>query len=361
MKKLTCILLVLVLIFGLFALSGCGGTTADPKPSGGAVQTGNGVQYTAENPLVIRISFLNAPHDSSVRSGKKWAEMLDERSEGRIKLEVYPAGELGGARENFQAMQEGSLEMASLIPGTIAGFDKRFELSSLPGLFIDAETAKKFDREGFVGAEMDKYYEENGIIRLVKGEPNFYYFFTTDAAGLITNMAETADKKLRIPESPMLLEFFEKIGAKPTPMPWGEIYTGLQRNVIDGTVGNIIWSVAAQFHEVANNISLVPVQYSPSDWLFSKVAWERIPQDLQQIILDSIPDIQEYAEQSWFAEIDSNMEMMLKEGVKIIEIPVEEQLKWQKESYEIWKDYAVSIWGEEMVKRLETEILLLEE
>ena len=358
-KKFIKILFVLVLILGVVCLVGCGGKEQASTDSD-AGQDGSSEQYTAENPLVIRISFLNAPHDSSVRSGRKWAEMLAERSEGRIKLEVYPAGELGGARENFQAVQEGSLEMASLIPGTIAGFDRRLELSSLPGLFIDKDTAQKIDREGFVGQEMDKYYEENGIIRLVKGEPNFYYFFTTEQAGLITSMEEAKGKRLRIPESPMLLEFFEGIGAVPTPMPWGEIYTALQRNALDGTVGNIIWSVAAQFHEVARNISLIPIQYSPSDWLFSKVVWEKIPEDLQNIILETIPDIQEYAEQSWFDEIDSNMEMMRAEGVQIVDISEEEELQWQKQCHEIWRDYAVGVWGEEMVQRLEKEILQLE-
>lgn len=355
MKKLLSLVLILTLVFGAFALAGCGDSADDAAPDPDPVDEGE--QYTADDPLVIRISFLNAPTDASVNNARAWAEMLAERSEGRIQLEIFPAGELGGARENFQAMQDGSLEMASLIPGTVAGFEPRLELNCLPGLFIDAETAKQFDRDGFIGEAMTQYYEENGIIRLVGGEPNFYHFFTTDAAGAITNMAEMSGARLRIPESPMMLYFFEGAGATPTPMPWGEIYTGLQRNVIDGTVGNLIWSIAAQFHEVATNIALVPVQYTPSDWLFSKKAWDELPADLQQIILDSIPDYQAAAEAYWFAEIENNTEMLLAEGVQIIEISEADKLQWQQDCYEIWKDYVADVWGEEMLQRIEEEIL----
>lgn len=365
MKKVICVMLILVMGFAAFTLLGCEEAVEEPVEDIDDVDedvdeeiTDETEEYTAEDPLVIRISFLNAPDDSSVMSGRRWAEMLEERSDGRIILEVYPAGELGGARENFQAMQDGSLEMASLIPGTIAGFDDRLELNSLPGLFIDTETAQQFDRDGFIGEYMEQYYEENGIIRLVGGEPNFYYFFTTDEAGTITNMEEMEGARLRIPESPMMLHFFEGANATPTPMPWGEIYTGLQRNVIDGTVGNLIWSIAAQFHEVATNISLVPVQYTPSDWLFSKAVWDDIPSDLQQIILDSIPDIQEHAEESWVEEELSNIEMLEEQGVQIIEISEEDQIQWQQDSYEIWKDYVADVWGDEMLERIEEEILV---
>lgn len=361
MKNIIGILLMLIMIFSAFSLVGCDEAVEEPIDDVEEVDeepVDVSDEYTADDPLVIRISFLNAPDDSSVMSGRRWAEMLEERSDGRIILEVFPAGELGGARENFQAMQDGSLEMASLIPGTIAGFDARLELNSLPGLFIETETAQQFDRDGFIGEAMQQYYEENGIIRLVGGEPNFYYFFTTDDAGTITNMAEMEGARLRIPESPMMLHFFEGANATPTPMPWGEIYSGLQRNVIDGTVGNLIWSIAAQFHEVATNISLVPVQYTPSDWLFSKAAWDNIPSDLQQIILDSIPDIQEYAEASWVEEEQNNIAMLEAQGVQIIEISEEAQIQWQQDSYEVWKDYVADVWGDDMLERIEEEILL---
>lgn len=315
-------------------------------------------EYTPEDPLVIRIGFLNAPDDSSVESARIWKDMLKEESNGRIKLEIYPSGELGQATEEYQAMLDGSLHMASLIPGTIARFDKRYELITLPGLFTDDETAVEFTRgDGFIGKKMDEYYEENGIMRLVKGEPNFYSFFTTEDAGKITSIDDMKDKKLRVTESPLLTHFFKEADATPTSMPWGEIYTGLQRNTIDGTVGNLVWSVAAKFHEAATVISMIHVQYTPSDWLFSKKAWDEIPSDLQNIILDTVPEIQEIAEKNWKDEVASNKKMLKEEGVTIVEPTEEEQEEWQKQCYQIWKDYAKDVWGDKMVNRIENEII----
>jgi len=351
MKKGLVWILALTMVLGLVALTGCGGGS-DSGSTGDS-----GTEYTAENPLVIRIGFLNAPTDSSVKSGEQWAEMIKEKSEGRIEVQVFASGELGSAREEYQALQEGTIEMASLIPGTIAGFDPKYELTSLPGLFVDEETALKYDRNGFLGQEMDKYYEANGIIRLVKGEPNFYYFFTTDKAGAIGSMADMKGKKLRIPESPMMKYFFEKSGAIPTPMAWGEIYTSLQRNVIDGTVGNLVWSIAAKFHEVATNIDMVNVQYTPSDWLFSKKAWDNIPADLQQIILDSVPEIQQMAADNWNTEVENNKKLLAEQGVKLIEPTEQEQKEWQKACFAIWKDYTVQTWGQDMVDQIEKDII----
>ncbi len=352
MKKSLVWVLALTMILGLVALTGCGGGGSDTGSTGDT-----GTEYTAENPLVIRIGFLNAPTDSSVKSGEQWAQMLSEKSDGRIEVQVFASGELGSAREEYQALRDGTIEAASLIPGTIAGFDPRYELTSLPGLFVDEETAVQFDRNGFLGQEMEKYFEENGLIRLVPGEPNFYYFFTTDKAGAIGSMDEMKGKKMRIPESPMLKEFFEDAGSIPTPMAWGEIYTSLQRNVIDGTVGNLVWSIAAKFHEVATNIDMVNVQYTPSDWLFSKKAWDKIPADLQQIILDSVPEIQAIAAENWNTEVENNKKMLEEQGVKLIEPTEQQQKEWQQACFAIWKDYAVQVWGQDMVDQLDQEII----
>ncbi len=314
-------------------------------------------EYTADNPFVLRIGFENSPTDSSVSCGFKWAEMLAEKSGGKIKLEVFPSSELGNASEMFQAVQEGALDMVSLIPMTLGNFNPKVELAALPGLFKDLKQAAGQDRAGFIGEAVDAYYADMGVIRLVKGEPDFYHFMATEKAGQVLSIGEMKGKKFRISNSPALKHFFEASGALPTPIAWGEIYTSLQRNVIDGTISNIVWGTTAKFPEVAKIISMIPLNYNSSDWLMSVQTWGRVPDDLKKIILDSVPEIQAIMQESWDTTVAKNISDLKAIGVRFVE-PTDEQIKaFQQESFAIWRDYAVGVWGQEIVDRLEKEVI----
>ena len=281
----------------VFTLASCGGNTSNT--TSGEVSAENSSttpdsssSYTKENPLVLTIGFENGPTDSSVNCGFLWADMLEEKSEGRIQLEVYPSGEMGNASEMFQMVQEGSLDMVSLIPVTLGNFDARLELAAIPGLFSSLEDGENFDQNGFIGEYIESVYNEIGVTRLVHGEPNFYYFMTTNKAGPITSIDTMKNMKLRIPSSPITKTFFEVAGAVPTTVSWSEIYTSLQRHVIDGITNNLVWSVTAKFPEVAQTISLLPVNYHTSDWLLNLNKWNSIPADLQEIISECADEIE---------------------------------------------------------------------
>lgn len=315
-------------------------------------------EYTKESPLTLSIGFENPPTDSSVSCGILWAKMLEERSEGRIKLVVYPSGEMGNASEMFQMVLDGSLDMLSLIPVTLGSFDPRLELAAIPGLFSSLEQGAKFDAKGqFVGDAIESAYNEIGVMRLVRGEPNFYYFMTTEAAGGITSIATMKDKKLRIPSSPITKKFFEVAGAVPTTVSWGEIYTSLQRNVIDGMTNNLVWSVTAKFPEVAKVISLLPVNYHTSDWLLNVKKWQSIPDDLKQIIETSARDIEKIMRERWEETVAKNRADMTANGVKFIEVTDEQIAAFRVESLALMKDYIIGVWGQQMFDKLNTEII----
>ncbi len=351
MKKVSVWLLVLVMVLGVFALVGCGDNNGGQE--GGEGEGGEEAAYTADDPLVMRIAYSNAPTDSSVISGTHWSEMLAEVSEGAIELQVFTSGELGGTRETFSALQEGTLDMTSVCPCTVASFDARFEIVGLPGLFADEEQAVKYVDEGWLDEYMDQVYEENGIYRLVNGEPNFYILFMTPKAGEATSIADLKGKKIRIAESPMMTYYMTAIESIPTTLAWAEIYTSLQRNVIDGTPNNWIWGIAAKFGEVATAASELPLQYYASDWLMSKSLYDQVPEYWQNMIEETIPEIQTWSRDHWNAEVETNKADFVAAGGTIYE-PTEEQLaEFRTTSYEAWKDYAVGVWGEDVVGQLE--------
>ncbi len=352
--KRSLLLTILIVLTTTLLLAGCS-TSENIQGDGNTEEAVN--KYSADNPLVIRLGNVNSPTDSSVRAMEQWGEILAERSEGRIKMEIYSSGQLGGNREGVLALQEGSVEMWYFTPLSVAGFDPRFQLSGLPGLFSDAETAEKFYRDGWVGELMDKYALENGLRRIAVGEPSFGYLFANDKAGFAPSLDQLKGRKFRIVESPVMKEYFEKVGVIPTPMPWGEIYTGLQRGIIDGMFGNLVWPVAAGFHEVGNRITMLPYFYFPSDWFFSEKLWEQIPDDLKGIITESVKEFEDIARTEFAKETEVNIKKMKEQGVKFYQPTPEEIDKFRKQSFAIWKDYAIDVWGEEVVDRLETEII----
>lgn len=354
-RKMTALVLALAML-ATFCLTACGSKeTAEANPS--TPTEAENSQYTKENPLKLTIGFENAPSDSSVNCGYLWAEMLSEKSDGRIELTVYPSSEMGNAVEMFSLVQEGSLDMVSLIPVTLGSFDPRLELSAIPGLYADLEQGESFDKDGWVGELIEGYYNEAGVTRIVHGEPNFYYFMTTEAAGPITSIETMKNQKLRIPSSPITKTFFEVAGAVPTTVSWGEIYTSLQRNVIDGITNNLVWSVTAKFPEVATEISYLPVNYHTSDWLLNLDKWNSIPADLQDIIKECAAEIETTMRTNWAATVEKNVADMTANGVTFTEVSDAEIAAFRSESLDLMKDYVISVWGEDIYNRLISEIV----
>lgn len=207
---------------------------------------------------------------------------VEKASNGRLKVEIYPNAQLGGDREMSESVQMGTIQIALPATSAIAGFDKRFQVLDLPFLFKNRESAFKA-LDGELGKKLDSYLGAIGFANLGYFENGFRH--VTNNRKPIFTPADMKGLKLRTMENPMHIAFFKLLGANPTPMNFGELYTALQQKTVDGQENPVAIVYDAKFYEVQKYYSLTGHVFSATMALTSKAWLDKLPADLRQIVI----------------------------------------------------------------------------
>ena len=213
----------------------------------------------------LRLSHHLAPDHLVDVASKRFAALVAEKTGGALTVNVFPAGQLAGLRQGAEAAQIGTVDFVWTDFGTLANWIKPMGFISLPFLFRDeahALAAFKGDVGADLGAEMR---DTLSLEALGYGIAGFRVVATRDRA--VNVPADLAGLKVRVPEVPVYVSAFNKLGANPTPMAWGEVYTALQTGVIDGVenpseglfVGKIqeVTGFASRTNHIMTDVNLV--------------------------------------------------------------------------------------------------------
>jgi tripartite ATP-independent transporter DctP family solute receptor len=209
---------------------------------------------------------------------------VEAKSGGRIKVELYPNAQLGGDRELTESVQLGTIQMAIPATSALAGFDKRFQVFDLPFLFKSKQAAYKA-LDGELGRKLDALLPAMGMVNLGYGENGFRHI--TNNRGPITKPADLKGLKIRTMENPMHIAFFKLLGANPTPMNFGELYTALQQKTVDAEENPIALVYTSKFYEVQKFYSLTGHVYSATMLVTNKKFLDKLPADLRKIVTDA--------------------------------------------------------------------------
>ncbi|WP_455596710.1 DctP family TRAP transporter solute-binding subunit, partial [Cloacibacillus porcorum] len=178
----------------------------------------------------IKVGYIGSDTHPTMQAMKVFAKDVDAGSKGKIKVELYPNAQLGGDRELCEGVQMGTIQMAIPSTSALAGFDKRIQVLDLPYLFTTRKAA--FDAvDGELGQKLNAYLSKKGFEVLGYQENGFRH--VTNSKRPIKTPADLKGLKIRTMENPMHIAFFKELGANPTPMSWGELYTALQQGTVD--------------------------------------------------------------------------------------------------------------------------------
>ncbi len=224
--------------------------------------------FAQPKPIVIRFAHVD-PADLWISKKQAMAvafkQTVESRSGGRISVEVYPAGQLGGEREAIEAVKLGNLEMTSTADGPISGFAPEVLVLGIPFLFSSSPVAWKV-MDGPFGAELgEEIRKKTGIRVLAYGETGFRNF--TNSTRAVRNPDDLKGLKIRTMENPAHVAMVKALGANPTPIPWPETYTSLQTKVVDGQENPVATIIQAKLNEVQKYLTLDGHLYSP-DFIF---------------------------------------------------------------------------------------------
>ena len=271
---------------------------------------------------------------------------IEEKSGGKISVELYPNAQLGGDRELIESVQLGTVQVAIPATSALAGFDKRFQVFDLPFLFKSKETAFKA-LDGELGHKVDELLKPLGMRNLGYGENGYRHI--TNSRGPVHKPEDLKGIKLRTMENPLHLAFFKMLGANPTPMSFGELYTALQQGTVDGQENPVVLVYTSKFYEVQKFYSLTGHVYSATMLVANDDFFASMPEDLWKIVEDA--GKRYVVEQRALAEVQEQefLEELKKTGLQINELTPEEKrlfIDATLPAYDLFKD----IIGAELVE-----------
>jgi tripartite ATP-independent transporter DctP family solute receptor len=240
--------------------------------------------FAAEAPeYTIKVgSIVSDTHADMIAMRDVFVPQVEKESKGRIKVELYPNSQLGGDRELSESVQLGTVQIAIPASSAMAGFDNRIQVLDLPYLFTSRETA--FEAlDGEIGKKIDEYLLQKGFWNLGYQENGMRH--VTNSKHPIKTPADLKGLKIRTMENPMHIAYFKELGANPTPMSWGELYTALQQGVVDAEENPYAMIADGKFNEVQKYVSETGHVFSVTLLIANKKFIDGLPEDLRKIVI----------------------------------------------------------------------------
>lgn len=273
------------------------------------------------------------------------AEKVAEKSQGRMKVEVFPNEQLGNEKECIEALQLGYMAITKTSTAVMEGFVPKIKIFGIPYLFRDSEHYWKV-LKGPIGKDLLAAGKSKGLRGLCfydAGSRSFY------AKKEIKSPEDLTGLKIRVMNSVMSMKMVEAMGGSPTPIPWGELYTSLDQGVVDAAENNPPSFRTSRHYEVCNYYILDEHTRLPDILIISTRIWDSFSPEFQQILQESVDESVEYQRKIWAEAEESDMKIVREAGVKI-SYPDKEPFMASVRS--VWEEFEGTELGE-LIKQIQ--------
>ncbi len=259
----------------------------------------------------------NQPVDyPTVIGDKKFAELVEERSEGRIKIDVFPSAQLGDEKSVLEQVQLGAIEFTRTNASPLSEFNKQFSVLSLPYVFESEEHLWNF-LESDKGTELLDGLEGSKMKGLAYYDSGSRSFYSTKP---LKGINDLKGLKIRVQQSKINMDMVAALGASATPMPYGEVFSALQTGIIDGAENNLPSLDSANHYQEAKNVILDHHQRTPEVLLISKVAWDKLDKEDQDLIKQAALDSVKTQRDAWDQYEQKSTKKLKDAGVTFTEV-----------------------------------------
>lgn len=342
MKRFLALIMALTMVFALCAC-GSGSTAASSSTAastGTSTETYNiklGHSDTVDN--LLHVSLLN------------FKAYVEEKSEGRLKVDVYASEQLGSNAEMAEMVEMGSLDAMMLPQGQEANYAPKLNILGMPFLFSSYDDVYKvLDSE--IGDELIADLASHNMIQLAYWENGLRQ--TTNSVRPINTPEDLKGLKIRTPEDKVTMAIFEALGASPAPLAFSELYLALQQNTFDGQENPVSNIHANNFQDVQKYLAMTNHKYECKNMVFSLTTWNKLPADLQQILLDGAKIYGDEHRKAIVDSTDAMLEDLIAAGM---EVTYPDTAAFQKATQVVYSDfYAENDWAEDLVARIQAKI-----
>jgi tripartite ATP-independent transporter DctP family solute receptor len=311
----------------------------------GFIVLGSACRFKSEKTYLIKVGQGQTVGEPQVRSMDLFKEIVEEKTEGKVRVEVYPNNQLGNQRDVTEGIQLGTIQMAS-ISSPMAGFVPESNLFELPFLFENRDHFYAvLDSE--IGESLRPAFERRGFILLGYFDVGVRHIMTVSHP--IRLFGDMEGLKIRTMENPVHLDAFRAFGANPIPMAYGELYTALEQGVIDGAEAANTNYYAKKFYEPAPNWAQVGWIHLVEYVIMSRYFFERLPDEYKKIIEDAARTIIAQ-ERRWYSANDIKfLEALKEEGVQVT---YPERAPFREASQKVYQAWADKVGGMDLIDKI---------
>ncbi|CAM5185957.1 TRAP-type C4-dicarboxylate transport system, periplasmic component OS=Castellaniella defragrans (strain DSM / CCUG 39792 / 65Phen) OX=1437824 GN=BN940_02486 PE=3 SV=1 [Castellaniella denitrificans] len=282
----------------------------------------------------------------------KFVELVKAKSHGEIDIKPYYSGALGNDVQVTSALQGGTIEFTVPQTTTLTGMVKAYEILDFPFLFKNSEQAEKV-LDGPVGQKLLETLPAHGLVGLAYWENGF--FNATNSKHPIAKAEDFEGLKFRSIQAKITQETIKALGANPVPLAVPELYTALETRTIDGQGTPNAVIAALKLYEVQKYLSITRHSYGAFIPLVSKVFWDKLTPEQQQILKDSAIEARTYQRQVARAQAQSAKETMAKHGMEINEVSDAERDRMRERVQPVWKMFIPSV-GQDLFDQVQAEL-----
>ena len=302
----------------------------------------------AQDAIKLKLGHVAPTDEPYHQAAEKFAELVNKNTGGAVQIQIFPNSLLGGQRELLEGLQLGSVDITLTTAAVLSSFLPKTQVIELPFMFRDREHVYKvvdgpLAKEIYDGDEKKK-------MKVIDTWENGFRNITNNVRA-IEKPEDMKGVKIRVMENKMYIEMFKALGANPTPMARGELFTGLQTKVVDGQETPLGQIYTSRFYEVQKYATLSGHTYSPEVVVFSLATWKKIPAKYHEEILKASAEARKF-NRELSAKMDKEYVGKLKEkGMTVTELTAKQIVPFQEKMTPVWDMFADKI-GKDLIQKI---------
>lgn len=287
--------------------------------------------------IVLRYAETAAPGEPDYEGALYFADLVKERTDGRVEVQLFHSGQLGSDKAITQAAIAGTIDMAKCSGGNFSEFSDALYFTDLPGLFRDLKHARAVWQSPIRDRISNKIQEETGLTVVMYDLDAGHPRELGNSKRPIRVPSDTVGLKMRSTGSPVEVALMKAWGTGAVPVAWSELYSALDQGVVDGYyVQPIQTYFTAKFHEVAKYYTMIGQSWVTSVKVLSPAARERLGEENVQILLQAGREAEVYKDELAGEKSDEAVAKLEEAGVEIVRPNEEELALWVEKSQSVW-------------------------
>ena len=294
------------------------------------------MQYQKKPEFVLSYAENQRKDYPTTLGAQKFADLVEERSGGRIQILVLAEGELGAESDVIAQMQYGGVDFARVSLSQLAEYIPQLNVLQMPYLYEDSAHMWRV-LDGTIGDDFLDIVSQNELIGLSwydAGARNFY-----NSKKPITCLEDMQGMRIRVQESEVMVDMIEALGASAIPIPYADVYSALEQGTVDGAENNWPSYEAMNHYEVAKYYTIDEHNRVPEMQICSKHTWSKLSEEDQQMILDCAKESALYERKLWKERESESEAKAIEQGVEVVELSAEEKKRFQEAVTGIYEKY----------------------